>query len=195
MHGWGWTSVVDHRELARVIDKWQRALASGEPWDDTFPLRRHDGEFRWHLSRALPFRDEQGQIQLWFGTNTDVTDQRARAQERQHLLESEQAARRDAERANLMKDEFLATLSHELRTPLSAIFGWAQILKMGANNPQQVAEAVDIIDRNVRTQTQLIEDLLDMNWSVPSPPAKMLLSAMLGMRVLPTLTRRFSDSG
>lgn len=163
MHGWGWTSVLDPHELPRVIDKWQRALSSGEPWDDTFPLRRHDGEFRWHLSRALPFRDKQGQIQLWFGTNTDVTEQRARAQERQQLLESEQAARREAERANLMKDEFLATLSHELRTPLSAIFGWAQILKMSPHDPQQVKEAVEIIDRNVRTQTQLIEDLLDMS--------------------------------
>ena len=163
MHGWGWTSVHDPHELPRVIDKWQRCLASGEPWEDTFPLRRHDGEFRWHLSRAFPFRDEQGKIQLWFGTNTDVTQQRAQAQEWQHLLESEQAARREAERANLMKDEFLATLSHELRTPLSAIFGWAQILKMRASDPQQVAEAVDIIDRNVRVQTQLIEDLLDMS--------------------------------
>jgi PAS domain S-box-containing protein len=163
MHGWGWTSVVEPHELPRVIDRWQRALASGEAWDDTFPLRRHDGEFRWHLSRAFPFRDAEGRIQLWFGTNTDVTDQRARAQERQQLLESEQAARRAAERANLMKDEFLATLSHELRTPLSAIFGWAQILKMSASDPQQVAEAVDVIDRNVRMQTQLIEDLLDMS--------------------------------
>jgi CheY-like chemotaxis protein/two-component sensor histidine kinase len=62
-----------------------------------------------------------------------------------------------------MKDEFLATLSHELRTPLNAIFGWAQLLKMDADNPEILAEGIDVIDRNVRLQTDLIEDLLDMS--------------------------------
>ncbi len=163
MQGWGWKSVHDPRELPRVIEKWEAALASGNPWEDTFPLRRHDGEYRWHLSRARPFRDSNGAIQLWFGTNTDVTEDRERAVERQRLLESEQSARREAERVSRMKDEFLATLSHELRTPLSAIFGWVQLLKTGQSDANTVAEAVDVIDRNVRMQNQLIEDLLDMS--------------------------------
>ena len=79
------------------------------------------------------------------------------------LQESERAARTEAERISRVKDEFLATLSHELRTPLSAIFGWAQILKMGKNDAATVAEGIDVIDRNVRAQTHLIEDLLDMS--------------------------------
>jgi len=78
-------------------------------------------------------------------------------------LEAERAARNEAERVGLMKDEFLATLSHELRTPLSAIFGWAQILKTGAHDPEAVREGIEVIDRNVRLQTQLIEDLLDVS--------------------------------
>lgn len=78
-------------------------------------------------------------------------------------LEAEQRARAEAERVNQMKDEFLATLSHELRTPLNAIFGWAQLLKMDSKNPEILAEGIDVIDRNVRLQTDLIEDLLDMS--------------------------------
>src|SRR5579863_1912367 len=79
------------------------------------------------------------------------------------LQQSERAARTEAERVSHIKDEFLATLSHELRTPLSAIFGWTQLLKMGKDDPATVAEGIDVIDRNVRAQTHLIEDLLDMS--------------------------------
>jgi signal transduction histidine kinase/CheY-like chemotaxis protein len=83
--------------------------------------------------------------------------------ERQLLLESERAARQEAERASRLKDEFLATLSHEVRTPLSAIFGWTQLLKLDLDNRSKVAEAIEVIDRNVRLQMQLIDDLLDMS--------------------------------
>ncbi len=156
-------SVHDPRELPRIQQKLQGAFQSGEPWEDTFPLRRHDGEFRWHLSRAMPFRDAQNDIILWFGTNTDITEERQRGEERQLLLESERAARKEAERVSLMKDEFLSTLSHELRTPLNVIFGWTQLLKLGQNNPETIAEGINVIDRNVRLQTKLIEDLLDVS--------------------------------
>ena len=57
----------------------QKAVASGEPWEDTFRLRRRDGEMRWHLSRAQPVRDGKGCILRWFGTNTDVEEQRRQA--------------------------------------------------------------------------------------------------------------------
>lgn len=83
--------------------------------------------------------------------------------ERQTLLESERAARQELERAGRIKDEFLATLSHELRTPLNAILGWAQIIKMDPSDAETVSEGVSVIDRNVRVQAQLIEDLLDVS--------------------------------
>jgi PAS domain S-box-containing protein len=92
MEGWGWQSVHDPAELPRVLETWKAALASGEAWEDTFPLRRRDGQMRWHLSRAIPVRDESGRIVRWFGTNTDIEDRReaesrlARYAERQPLL-------------------------------------------------------------------------------------------------------------
>jgi signal transduction histidine kinase/ActR/RegA family two-component response regulator len=83
--------------------------------------------------------------------------------ERERLLASERAAREQAEGAGRIKDEFLATLSHELRTPLNAILGWAQILAMAPGNVEDVRAGVEVIERNARAQTQLIEDLLDMS--------------------------------
>ena len=59
MEGWGWQSVHDPAELPRVVEGSRAAIAAGEPWEDTFPLRRHDGAMRWHLSRALPSRDDR----------------------------------------------------------------------------------------------------------------------------------------
>jgi signal transduction histidine kinase/CheY-like chemotaxis protein len=79
------------------------------------------------------------------------------------LLESERAARASAEQANRIKDEFVATVSHELRTPLNAILGWAEILRNAGNDPAEIADGLEVIERNARVQAQLIEDLLDMS--------------------------------
>jgi len=77
MRGWGWREVHHPDHLERVVSKLQKAFETGEPWEDTFPLRGKDGQYRWFLSRALPIRNEAGQVVRWFGTNTDVTEQRA----------------------------------------------------------------------------------------------------------------------
>jgi signal transduction histidine kinase/ActR/RegA family two-component response regulator len=85
------------------------------------------------------------------------------ADERKQLLESERSARSDADRANAMKDEFLATLSHELRTPLTAILGWSHILGTRPPGEAELRHGLEVIERNARVQTQLIDDLLDMS--------------------------------
>ncbi|UOQ76267.1 PAS domain-containing protein [Hymenobacter sp. 5516J-16] len=76
MMGWGWQKVMHPDRVDEITNGWKQALLDGEKWEDTFPLRRHDGEFRWFLSRALPVRDEEGRIVRWCGTNTDVTEQK-----------------------------------------------------------------------------------------------------------------------
>lgn len=85
------------------------------------------------------------------------------ASEREALLEAERAARNEAERMNVMKDEFVATLSHELRTPLNAILGWSQVLSLSDPATSDYREGLEAIERNARVQTQLIDDLLDMS--------------------------------
>jgi PAS domain S-box-containing protein len=76
MRGWGWQRVHHPDHVERVVASWRAALAAGEPWEDTFPLRGGDGRYRWFLSRAQPIRDRDGRIERWFGTHTDITARR-----------------------------------------------------------------------------------------------------------------------
>ena len=74
MIGWGWDKVQDPEHLDRVVTSFKRAIEAGQDWEDTFPLRRHDGVWRWFLSRATPSRDAEGNIIRWIGTNTDISE-------------------------------------------------------------------------------------------------------------------------
>ena len=99
-----------------------------------------------------------------FQTLRDREEQLERvAAEREQFLRSERAARSEAERLGHLKDEFLATLSHELRTPLNAIQGWTMLLKDRDASPEDRNRGLETIERNVRVQTQIVNDLLDMN--------------------------------
>jgi PAS domain S-box-containing protein len=100
---------------------------------------------------------------LFKAINDREAQLKAAAVEREQLLESERAARTEAERLGHMKDEFLATLSHELRTPLNAIQGWAALLRQRNLKPDDLNRGLETIERNVRAQSQLINDLLDMS--------------------------------
>jgi signal transduction histidine kinase/ActR/RegA family two-component response regulator len=150
MQGWGWQSVHDPEVLPQVLKRWQGSIEMGEPFEMEFPLKRgSDNVFRWFLTRVLPIRDSEGRITRWFGTNTDIEEMRH--------------ARRTAEEANRLKDEFLATLSHELRTPLNAILGWSQMLQTNNLGESEAKKALATIERNARSQNQLIEDILDVS--------------------------------
>lgn len=109
MRGWGWKSVHHPDHLERVIERIQYSWDTGEPWEDTFPLRGRNGEYRWFLSRAQPIRDSDGGITRWFGTNTDITDR----------LEAEEAVRESEAKLRRIADSgivgvFYWTLSGEI---------------------------------------------------------------------------------
>ena len=93
----------------------------------------------------------------------EITERKQAEEARAEMLLREQAARADAEQANRTKDEFLATLSHELRTPLSAILGWSHLVRTGKLDEPQLSRAFETIERNARSQSQLIDDLLDVS--------------------------------
>jgi PAS domain S-box-containing protein len=149
MEGWGWQSVHDPETLPRVLERWQQSLRTGEPFDMVFPLRGADGRFRRFLTRVMPLRDEHGAIVHWFGTNTDIEDQK-RAEE----------ALQDADRR---KDEFLAMLAHELRNPLGPIRNAVHILQLLGNEVREAQQARAMIDRQVSHMARLIDDLLDVS--------------------------------
>ncbi|HVG21980.1 MAG TPA: PAS domain S-box protein [Blastocatellia bacterium] len=93
----------------------------------------------------------------------DITEKKRAEAEREQLLASEREARREAEEANRMKDEFLATVSHELRTPLNAILGWARLLSGGRLDDETTTRGLKSVEQNAKAQAQLIEDLLDVS--------------------------------
>ena len=76
MRGWGWEAAVHPDELDPLMDRWRAMLASGQAGEMEGRMRRHDGEYRWHLYRAEPLRDESGNIVRWYGTNTDIEDRK-----------------------------------------------------------------------------------------------------------------------
>lgn len=87
MQGWGWSKVHDPEMLPKVVDRWQHSLATGTPFEMEFPLRRHDGAFRWFLTRVNPSRDADGKIVRWVGINTDVHDKRLHSKTLERLSE------------------------------------------------------------------------------------------------------------
>ncbi len=94
MQGWGWRSVHDPTLLRSIEARWRHSIDTGTAFELAFPLRRHDGVFRWFLTRVNPQRDDDGRIVRWVGINTDVDDQRQSEQQLALVLEGEQRARR-----------------------------------------------------------------------------------------------------
>jgi PAS domain S-box-containing protein len=120
------------------------------------------GAVRYYLNNLLGIVEEGRLARVW-GTQRDITDQKKAEDDREKLFAAERAARSEAENANRVKDEFLTTLSHELRTPLNAILGWSQLLRSEPLVPPTVQQGLEVIERNARSQTRMVEDLLDMS--------------------------------
>ena len=152
---WGWQDVLHPEDLQLCLKHWRNSLATGEPYEIEFRMRASDGEYRWHLAKALPFRDEDGKILKWFGTTTDIA-------ETKRTEVALQVARIEAERANRAKDEFLSRMSHELRTPLNAILGFSYLLEKSELDPQQ-HKNVGYIHRSGHHLLELINEVLDVS--------------------------------
>ncbi len=148
VHGRGWERVQHPDHLTRVSAKIADCFARGVAWEDTFPIRGRDGQYRWFLSAASPIRDTAGNVRLWFGTNTDITEQR----------EAEQRALA----ASSAKDDFLAALSHELRNPLNPVLLVAGESSQDPALPPEVRSDFELIRKNVELEARLIDDLLDL---------------------------------
>jgi PAS domain S-box-containing protein len=121
MSGWGWEKVHDPDHVARVVHIWKEALSTGKPWEDTFPLRGANGEYRWFLSRAFPLRNAEGKITRWFGTNTDIEEVKG-AQESLKFAHTElelRVAQRNARMNEAMAqmEEFSHKVSEDQWTP------------------------------------------------------------------------------
>ncbi len=150
----------------RVHEIVQRALnpASGGEYDVEYRIiGLGDGIERWVAARGRAFFNAAGRAVRFIGTVLDTTEQMRIGAEREQILILERAAREEAEAANRMKDEFLATISHELRTPLTSILGWAHLLSNGMLDEAQRRRAVEVIAQSAKSQAELIEEILDVS--------------------------------
>jgi PAS domain S-box-containing protein len=127
-------------DKAIAIIEWPKVIARGEPMQMEQRFRRHDGEYRWHLTRFSAHHDDNGQISLWVGTSTDIHEQK----ELEHR-----------------KDEFLSIASHELKTPLTSIKAFNQIMKR-ADPPVPLRGFIDKSAEHIYRLEKLISDLLDV---------------------------------
>lgn len=136
-------------ERGSFADEWDAAIGRKRSFELKFRIRRGiDGSYRWHLGRGIPHTDESGRALEWILTATDI--------------DAESQALAQAEAANRIKDEFLATVSHELRNPLNAIIGWVHLLR-GELDPAKQRRALETIERNVQLQVALIDEILDLS--------------------------------
>lgn len=160
--GWGWQRFHHADHVERVTRRIRESCATGEPWEDTYPLRGKDGEYRWFLSRALPVRDTYGAIIGWLGTNTDVTVQKNAEAERERLLQLEQEARSRAERATKARDDLMAIVAHDLRNPLQIIMTASTKIE-SALTGEQDKQYLGFIQQSAHEMERLVSDLLDVS--------------------------------
>jgi PAS domain S-box-containing protein len=147
--GEGWNGMFHPDDQERAWARWRHSLATGTEYEIQYRLRHKSGQYRWVLGRALPLFDDAGALIRWMGTCTDIHEQKL----------AEEELRRASER----KDEFLAMLAHELRNPLAPISSAAQLLKLPGVDETRLRLASDIIGRQVRHMTELVDDLLDVS--------------------------------
>jgi PAS domain S-box-containing protein len=159
--GLGWAMAIDPDDVDRYLAGWK----AGAPYQIEARFRRADGEYRWHLVRVTPMRDQLGGILEWVGAATDTEDQkRAAAELERKVLEQTMEAREQAQRAeqaSLAKSEFLAMMSHEIRTPMNVIVGLADLIQEAAM-PQDQREYVGMLRRASATLLTVINDILDL---------------------------------
>ncbi|MGH9956866.1 MAG: ATP-binding protein, partial [Pyrinomonadaceae bacterium] len=157
-----WEPILHPDDVERTVETYFGCVRDGKPYQIEYRFKdRTHGSYRWFMGRALPVRNDGGEIIRWFGTCTDIDDQKQVEVELKELMERERKARAAAEVANRVKDEFLAMVSHELRTPLNAIAGWARLLMSGKLDQETSQRAVETIDRNAGAQATIINELLD----------------------------------
>jgi hypothetical protein len=159
--GTSWAQFLHPDDAPRALGAWTESVAGGEPYEMEYRLRRKDGAYRWFLGRALPLR-ERGRVVKWFGTCTDVHEQRLLVERRDQLL-----AR--AEEDLRARDVFLMVAAHELRTPLTplrleveGLLRAAQGARIARLTLERLAARLAVIEQHVGRLERLVDGLLDV---------------------------------
>ena len=158
-----WLSIVHPDDRDRAGHEAREIFDGRRGGTSRFRWLKRNGDAIWVEGKSSVILDHAGQPIGMRGVTVDISEVMRLEAERGQLLDRTETARKEAEEANRLKDEFLMTLSHELRTPLNAIWGWTRILRSGEFDQQLIARGLEVIDRNAAVQLRLIEDLLDIS--------------------------------
>lgn len=163
--GKGWNDVLHPDDQQRAMKIWKHSLQTGEPYEIEYRFKRFDGEYRWFLGRALPLRNENGEIVKWFGTCTDIHDQKlANEILEQKVIERTdelQKANAELEASNAELLQFASVASHDLKEPLRKIHIFSNLIKdRYLANMDGAAEYIDRVITASARMTKLINDLL-----------------------------------
>ncbi|GGD61855.1 PAS domain-containing hybrid sensor histidine kinase/response regulator [Caballeronia grimmiae] len=167
----------------------ERAVNQGIPYDIEYRTVSPAGDVRWIRAKGRTHVDDDGQPVRFDGITIDISHQKSLESERNRLLASERLLRLEAQHASSLKDTFLATVSHELRTPLNAMQSWSYLLRHESANAELRARGIDAIDRNVKLQARLVDDLLDLSRIA----AGQLLIEMEKVDLVPLLVSEMDD--
>ena len=151
-----WISFAHPEDKDRGRQAWDNSIETGQPLEVDIRLRGKNGSYRWFLLRAVPTKDKSSNIMSWCGSAIDIEDRKIQAKELSD-------AKLEAERANATKSAFLANMSHEIRTPLGAILGFTDLLRDPSTGPEERLGYIDIISRNGKALTRVIDDILDLS--------------------------------
>lgn len=167
--GRGWASVLHPDDFDRSIEAWRSSMQTGDPYEIEYRMKRHDGQYRWLLVRALPLRDEtDNRILRWFGTCTDIHDQKTLSASLEQQVEERtsalQLANLDLKRSNENLERFAYVASHDLQEPLRKIQSFGDILK--STYGDQLSDGLSYLDRMqgaAGRMSVLIKDLLSFS--------------------------------
>ncbi len=150
-----WLKTIHPEDQEQVMQEFETAIQTKTEFQAEYRFRRRDGQYRWYLCRALPVSEPNTELEF-FGTITDVDAYK-------RLTEELETARLTAENSNQTKSAFLANMSHEIRTPLGAILGFTELMKDPQLESGDRSNYLDIISRNVKVLTHIIDDILDLS--------------------------------
>lgn len=173
MKDWGWKKVHHPDHVKRVVNTVKLALEKGEPYELEFPLKRKDGQWRWFLTSAVPICDKEGKVINWFGTNTDIHDQKlaienlAKTKEQLQLINFEISNKNEELRkTNNDLDNFIYTASHDLKAPISNIEGLIgnlpEVASSEIDKNKEFNQIMEMIGTSINKFKDTIQDLTDI---------------------------------
>jgi len=159
LEGWNWTRIIHPEDLDQYLAKWEHSILSGKDFEFEVRLLKNDGSYRWHLVRGVARKDPFGKVLMWVGTNTDIQEQKAFAEELEHRVKERTY---ELERSNSELEQFVYVTSHDLQEPLRKIRMFGEMLMNSYNHLDDTSKKyLDKVNATALRMSTLLKELLN----------------------------------